>query len=270
MVPPEYSRSPQPRRRKPFAVLIVLLVLCLVAFSVGVFVGKRSGATAQVTAVPVTTPVAVPSPASTSVVTVVGRPPVKPRQLVEDHVAATTEPVAETIVAEMKKNSPPAASSPQGTAQVRITTSSDTPPTVVVNNSGGDVLVHSQGQAAPLGSGINGAVKAAAPVVEKPLVTAAPAVKPPVKKTAPAVAVTPAGSYAVQVGAFKTRADAGRLQKRLHGQFSSVVKRVDLGSKGVWFRVLAGPVATADDAALLKKQLQQKLKIAGFVKKYRP
>ncbi len=107
-----------------------------------------------------------------------------------------------------------------------------------------------------------------APAAEAPKVEA-PATKP---EAQPATAPTPAaatakptvsyrtggalaGSHLVQIGAFKSEAEAdgqwtkltGKLGAYLDGK-SNDVERADLGAKGVFYRLRIGPFATADEA----------------------
>ena len=74
------------------------------------------------------------------------------------------------------------------------------------------------------------------------------------------------GGYVVQVSSQKNEADAQASYKALQTKFpsvlgshSSLVKRVDLGEKGVYYRAFAGPFASADEAV----QVCTSLKAAG-------
>jgi hypothetical protein len=98
----------------------------------------------------------------------------------------------------------------------------------------------------------------------------APAAEPRarVANTSPATAAPSAGagSYLVQVSSQKNEADAQASYRALQGKYpgvlgsqSSVVKRVDLGEKGVYYRAFAGPFNSADEAT----QLCSNLKAAG-------
>lgn len=134
-----------------------------------------------------------------------------------------------------------------------------------------------KGNSAPLGSGINlpkGGYVAPAPPVPAP----SPSAVAPAAAAPPATAVAPApapavkpvaaptaakasagGGFVVQVAATKDQAEANRLAGKLKGQgFAASSERADLGAKGVWYRVVAGPYgdqAAADKAAAqLKKQ----------------
>lgn len=70
------------------------------------------------------------------------------------------------------------------------------------------------------------------------------------------------GKFRIQLGAFRTRAKAtshGQGLKRKHqgllGQLNMVVERVDLGSRGIFFRLRAGPFANRQTARSLCRSL---------------
>jgi SPOR domain len=103
---------------------------------------------------------------------------------------------------------------------------------------------------------------------QPPAVVAEPRTR--VANTSPATAApsasTGSGSYLVQVSSQKNEADAQASYRALQGKYpgvlgsqSSVVKRVDLGEKGVYYRAFAGPFNSADEAT----QLCSNLKAAG-------
>ena len=71
-----------------------------------------------------------------------------------------------------------------------------------------------------------------------------------------------AGSFRIQLGAFRTRAKAantGRGLQRRHqgllGGLIMVVERVDLGSRGIFYRLRAGPIANRQTARSLCRSL---------------
>ena len=93
---------------------------------------------------------------------------------------------------------------------------------------------------------------------------AAPARVAAVNPTQPAPAAS--GGYLVQVSSQKNEADAQASYRALQGKFpsvlgphSSLVKRVDLGEKGVYYRAFAGPFGSSEEAA----QVCSNLKSAG-------
>jgi len=75
-----------------------------------------------------------------------------------------------------------------------------------------------------------------------------------------------AGGYLVQVSSQRSEADAQASYKALQGKFPSVlgshaplIKRADLGEKGVYYRAMVGPFGSPDEAS----QLCTSLKSAG-------
>lgn len=132
-----------------------------------------------------------------------------------------------------------------------------------------------KGDQAPLGSGINlppektedeqqAAVSAAPPRVN-PAPTPAPAPKPAPQPAAPAASSQ--GSFMVQVASFKSSADAGKLQGRLEKLgLETSQQRADLGAKGVWYRVVAGPYAERADADRVVVLLKEREKLSALVR----
>jgi hypothetical protein len=83
---------------------------------------------------------------------------------------------------------------------------------------------------------------------------------------APASAPASGGGYLVQVSSQKNEADAQASYRVLQGKFpgvlgshSPVIKRADLGDKGVYYRAMVGPFGTPEEAS----QLCGSLKSAG-------
>jgi cell division protein FtsN len=85
---------------------------------------------------------------------------------------------------------------------------------------------------------------------------------------APAAAPAPAatGAYLVQVSSQRNEADAQASYRALQGKFPAVlgshapvIKRADLGDKGVYYRAMVGPFGTSEEAS----QLCGSLKSAG-------
>jgi hypothetical protein len=107
--------------------------------------------------------------------------------------------------------------------------------------------------------------QATAAASEAPAVAAPPPVqKPPVPRTAaPAAATAAAGSYVVQVAARRSQTDAlaafADIQQkypRLLDGYRPIIKRADLGDKGVWYRLNVGPVESENVASALCGQLK--------------
>jgi hypothetical protein len=74
------------------------------------------------------------------------------------------------------------------------------------------------------------------------------------------------GNYVVQVSSQRSEADAQASYRALQGKFPSVlgsraplIKRADLGDKGVYYRAMVGPFASSEEAA----QVCGNLKTAG-------
>jgi hypothetical protein len=72
---------------------------------------------------------------------------------------------------------------------------------------------------------------------------------------APAAAASAGGANLVQLSSQRNEADAQASFRALQGKFptqlgsrSAVIKRVDLGDKGIYFRAMVGPFASADEA----------------------
>lgn len=87
---------------------------------------------------------------------------------------------------------------------------------------------------------------------------AKPAAKPAVQaqaKPAPAASTTPPSGTRIQLGAYKSQAEADKNWTHIAGKFASEVKskqhyvvRADLGSKGVYYRLQVAPFASPKDA----------------------
>ncbi|MBX6323556.1 MAG: SPOR domain-containing protein, partial [Rhodospirillaceae bacterium] len=103
-----------------------------------------------------------------------------------------------------------------------------------------------------------------------PEATAAPApdvTSPPAAPAAasPTPATDSADAVRVQLAAFRSESQAQvasqRLQEAFHDELSGRtfhVERADLGAKGVFFRLQAGPLASRDEAAALCSRLKQR------------
>lgn len=118
---------------------------------------------------------------------------------------------------------------------------------------------------------IKAPVKAAEPakVVAKPKPITPPALpvapKPVVSKP---VAVA-SGSYIVQVAAVKQREGANGLRDRMKKKgYAAFVETADLGAKGIWYRVYAGPFGSRTDADQAVRSLKaDRISSAPLVKR---
>lgn len=89
---------------------------------------------------------------------------------------------------------------------------------------------------------------------------------PPAAKPAPAAApaaAAPAGAYVLQIGAYKSQAEADTAWKTYQGRhaallngFSQNVQQADLGAKGTWYRLRIAGFANRDGAVALCERLK--------------
>jgi len=125
----------------------------------------------------------------------------------------------------------------------------------------------------PLGSGINRPVTArATPSAQESTVSPQASEKPSaeIQKAQPAAApnVHPAGTHVVQVASFRSVEEAERLRDRLKTKgYAVFLEKGDLGSKGVWHRVLVGPFAGETDAGLVVERLKKEERLSALVRK---
>jgi DedD protein len=128
-----------------------------------------------------------------------------------------------------------------------------------------------KGDQAPLGSGINlppeesGSVTTGKATAEKAVVKR-PTPKAKAQEAPPAT--SPKGAFVVQVASFRTVEDAQKLQAKLakHG-LASFHERVNLGQKGVWYRVLTGPYAERPAADQVVAMLKAEERLSALVRK---
>lgn len=79
--------------------------------------------------------------------------------------------------------------------------------------------------------------------------------------------------YRVQLGAFRSEGDAIKAWKNIHRKFSkeltdfqSLVERADLGSKGVFYRLKAGPTSSKSEARRICAKMREKSQDCFVVK----
>jgi hypothetical protein len=106
--------------------------------------------------------------------------------------------------------------------------------------------------------------QASAPAPERRVATLQPPPGAPNAPTNPAT--TAGGGYLVQVSSQKSESDAQASYKALQGRYPAVlgshaplIKRADLGDKGVFYRAMVGPFSTPEEAS----QFCGNLKTAG-------
>lgn len=131
-----------------------------------------------------------------------------------------------------------------------------------------------KGHQAPLGSGINlppeqpPAVVASKPK-EEPKAAVLPQTQPAKPAAAPVAvpAVAADGAFIVQIASFRASADAKKLVSRLGSyQLKTSIESVDLGKKGTWHRVLAGPYASRESADQAASLLRDKERLSAIVR----
>lgn len=122
---------------------------------------------------------------------------------------------------------------------------------------------------APLSLNPNAPVPAPAPVrpPQRPRAAAAPTQLTPARTTATAP-ITPAASsgahgYAVQVASRRNEADAQASLRSLQAKYpqqlgghSPLIRRVDLGAKGIYYRAMIGPFSSAEEASRVCSSLK--------------
>jgi DedD protein len=130
-----------------------------------------------------------------------------------------------------------------------------------------------KGNQAPLGSGINLPPEQKKPEIEaKKKDLAKPASLPPepttMTKPATAPVASPDGAFVVQVASFRTWEDAGKLANRLKKyKMTTYVESADLGEKGVWYRVLAGPYDSRESADQAVGLMKEEERLSALVRK---
>ena len=109
-----------------------------------------------------------------------------------------------------------------------------------------------------------------APLSLAPGAGAAPTAAAPAPRSAPVPAQAAngngGGGYAVQISSQRSEADAQTAFRNMQGRFpgqlggrQAMIRRADLGSKGVYYRALVGPFGSANEA----NELCNSLKVAG-------
>jgi len=72
--------------------------------------------------------------------------------------------------------------------------------------------------------------------------------------------------YRIQLASLRNESDAKAMQRKLtQAGIVSQVRMVDLGSKGHWFRVYAGPYASRANAEAAQQQIEPTMKLKGFI-----
>lgn len=127
-----------------------------------------------------------------------------------------------------------------------------------------------KGNQAPLGSGIN--LPPDPPEIstaEKSKKDVKPESPPtaPLEKSVASPRTASSGAFVVQVASFRTSEDAKKLASRIEGyNLSTFIESADLGEKGLWYRVLAGPYANRGNAVQAAGLLKEKERLSALVR----
>lgn len=138
-----------------------------------------------------------------------------------------------------------------------------------------------KGEQPPLGSGINVPPEENDPVAAK-IANEQTEVVPASVKPAPAKVTTSvkptakiattakvtAAPHVLQISSFRSPDEAGILVRRLEKKnYKPYIQQVDLGSKGVWYRVFLGPYASKEKAKTAAIRLKADEKLDSLLRK---
>ncbi|MHB8448522.1 MAG: SPOR domain-containing protein [Rudaea sp.] len=108
-------------------------------------------------------------------------------------------------------------------------------------------------------------IKQAEPKVPSSVVELPAAAQPTADAPASALPANRAGGWAVQLGAFKSEAEANKLRDRLRAAaFAGFVERAGSGDAALW-KVRAGPYADRGGADKARRDIDAKLKLKGMI-----
>ncbi len=177
-------------------------------------------------------------------------PPPAPDQ--SQAVEPETAPITSNVEAPAKMEAAPVKTAPTKTETTPPKTETAKEPPLSVAKSLAPPAAPPVAKAAPP------VVKATpAPAPEK-VATAEPTPAPVETKAAPPAS----GAYVLQIGAYKSEADADAAWRTYHGKHAGVlsgysqdVKKVDLGAKGTWYRLRVGSFSDKDAAKALCTKL---------------
>jgi len=187
-------------------------------------------------------------------------------------------------VASAAPRQPISEATPAGQAAApAATTGAETAPAPAAEAGGDEKLTFfdtlPKGEQPPLGSGINMPPTDSAPAAaaQPAATTSTPAPKPAVPAAKPAptpapvktvAARTETGPFILQVSSSRNPDEAGVLLGKLEKKgYQGSVQQADLGAKGVWYRVIVGPVKSRDEADALARKLKSDMKIDALIRK---
>lgn len=88
----------------------------------------------------------------------------------------------------------------------------------------------------------------------------------PVEAAATTSAVVDDALYRIQIASFRSREDAASMQQKLtQAGFRALVETVDLGDKGTWYRIFAGPYGGRIEADKQLADIEQKVHVKGLL-----
>jgi cell division septation protein DedD len=240
------TRSQRRLEKKQAVVLLALvLVVSLVSFALGVLVGRSSAGPVVSVAPPqaVRLPVAEAVPPPTAAAPVAGERPADSLTFYDSLPKGGQAPLGSGINLRPARVPAPLATAPAPAESAKPSAAAAVP--VVTTSMPAKTDVPAPPPA-----------KAAAPVAK--------AAAPVAKAAAPAAA----GGYLVQAAAFRGNEDAKRLQAKLARKgYAAFTEEVQLGAKGVWYRVYVGPFATAGAADAVVSRLKAEERLTALVRK---
>ena len=240
------TRSQRRLEKKQAVVLLALvLVVSLVSFALGVLVGRSSAGPVVSVAPPqaVRLPVAEAVPPPTAAAPVAGERPADSLTFYDSLPKGGQAPLGSGINLRPARVPAPLATAPAPAESAKPSAAAAVP--VVATSMPAKTDVPAPPPA-----------KAAAPVAK--------AAAPVAKAAAPAAA----GGYLVQAAAFRGNEDAKRLQAKLARKgYAAFTEEVQLGAKGVWYRVYVGPFATTGAADAVVSRLKAEERLTALVRK---
>jgi SPOR domain len=203
---------------------------------------------------------------------------IRPDQATIADSTPTVAPPRVTTVAPPVRQAAPAAPPPQQPPQrvVSSAPSADDPEAVPppaqrqpVTRVTPAVAQHQAAAPAPSNAPLSLSPDAPAPARVAPARAATPAVRTAtvaptqIAPAAPAAASGTGGSYAVQVSSHPSEAEAQAAFRSLQGKYPGqlggkqpLIRKVDLGAKGIYYRAMVGPFATGSEASALCSSLK--------------
>lgn len=235
-------------KRQAIILLILVLAVSLASFTLGVIVGRRGAERDLAQQLRETEKVLV-APAPESVSPPVSEEPAEKQVVAEEPPKQEAETSQLSFYEDLAKDEAPLGSG------INLPPEAEDPPAELPQD------LPDQPQAEPATAAQESADLAA--TEERPAPVAEQA---PEAGTSALPAATADGSHVIQIGAFQTAADAIALkQQMLDKEYPAYVMEADLGDKGLWYRVRLGPYADADKAEIVRRWIEEKDQLKGYV-----